>query len=103
VRRVLAGPDGPRLVGLQHPYVINDDGELAVRFVGRHEALAEDLAAVAATLGLRALLLDQLNASTHAPWTGLYTRETFAIVAGLVARDAALFGYPAEPSAYGIA
>lgn len=103
VRRVLAGRDGPRLVGLQHPYVSDAAGALAVRFVGRYEALAEDFGTVISALQLSPLLLDHLNVSTHAPWPSLYTRETFAIVAELVARDAAMFGYPAEPSAYGIA
>jgi hypothetical protein len=102
VRRVLAGPNGARLVGLQYPYVVDDEGQVAVRFVGRHEALAEDFAAVVATLKLRALLLDHLNVTIHAPWASLYTPETFAIVAGLVTRDAELFGYSSDPDIYGI-
>ncbi|MCC6912525.1 MAG: sulfotransferase family 2 domain-containing protein [Rhodospirillaceae bacterium] len=102
VRKVLAGPDGARRVGLQYPYVTDAEGSLAMTFVGRHESLAGDFAAVTAALDLETLPLDHFNQSYHAPWPSLYTPETFAIVAGLVARDAALFGYTADPAAYGI-
>ena len=102
VKRVLAAPDGAQWVGLQHPFVIDGAWDLAVKFVGRYEALADDFAAVAATLGIKTLELDRFNQSYHAPWPGLYTPDTFAIVGSLVARDAALFGYPAQAEAYGI-
>ncbi|MCA0199653.1 MAG: sulfotransferase family protein [Proteobacteria bacterium] len=102
VRHVLAGKDGPRWVGLQHPFVTDAAGGLAMTFVGRHESLAADFAKVTGDLSLEALPLDHLNQSYHAPWASLYSPETFALVAGLVARDAALFGYPTDPAAYGI-
>ncbi len=102
VRRVLAGKDGLRWVGLQHPYVTDEAGRLAATFVGRHESLAADFATVIGVLDLETLPLDHLNQSYHAPWASLYSPETFAIVAGLAARDAALFGYTADPAAYGI-
>jgi hypothetical protein len=102
VRRVLAGKDGARFVGLQHPYVTDDAGRLAMTFVGRHESLTEDFAKVVGDLNLEALPLDHLNQSHHAPWVSLYSRETFAIVAALVTRDAELFGYTADPAVYGI-
>lgn len=103
VHRILAGPDGRRWAELQHPYVTDAEGNLAVRFVGRYEAVAADFATVVAALDLQALPLDRFNESTHAPWASLYTRESFAVVARLVARDAELFGYSADPAAYGIA
>ncbi|MGE4062238.1 MAG: sulfotransferase family 2 domain-containing protein [Rhodospirillaceae bacterium] len=102
VHRALAGPEGRRRLEFQHRYVTDDNGALAVRFVGRHETLAADFAAVTAHLGVEPLPLDHFNQSSHAPWASLYTRETFAIVGELVARDAALFGYPADPAVYGI-
>jgi hypothetical protein len=101
-RRVLAGPDGVKWVGPQHPYATDADGKIAVRFVGHYESLADDFAEVTAALDLETLPLDHFNQSHHAPWANLYTRETFAIVARLVARDAALFGYGTDPAAYGI-
>ena len=102
VRHVLAGPDGARWVGLQHPYVVDDDGQVAVRFVGRYEVLAQDLATVINALNLEPLPLDRFNESYHAPWASLYSRETFAAVARHAARDAQLFGYSTDPAAYGI-
>jgi hypothetical protein len=102
VRGVLAAEDGGRWVGLQHPFVIDEQGRVAASFVGRHESLAQDFAAVVARLGLKALSFDHLNQGFHGPWPSLYTPETFAIVGRLVARDAALFGYASDPAAYGI-
>lgn len=102
VRRVFAGPAGARWVGLQHPYVVDEDGKIAVRFVGRYESLARDLGEVLAALNLESLPLDHFNQSHHAPWASLYSSETFGVVAGLVTHDAALFGYSADPASYGI-
>jgi len=103
VDRMLSGPEGPRLVGLQHPLLIDDAGALAVTFLGRFESLAVDFATVKQHLGITTLELDHFNQSYHAAWPQLYTPATFAVVGRLVERDAALFGYPVEPSAYGIA
>jgi len=103
VKKHLAGSDGARLVGLQHPFVVDDAGEVAVSFIGRYESLAQDFAQVTRLLKIEALPLDHFNQSYHPAWPGLYTRETFAVVGGLVAKDAALFGYPSDPDAYGIA
>ncbi len=102
VRRVLAGKDGARWVGLQHPYVTDEAGDLVATFIGRHEFLPADFRRAIEVLNLETLPLDHLNQSYHAPWAGLYTPETFGIVASLVERDAALFGYSADPVAYGI-
>ena len=103
VKRVLTGPDGPRLVGLQYPLVTDDSGAVSVSFLGRYESLAVDFATVKQHLGIDTLELDHFNQSYHAAWPQLYNPTTFAIVAKLVERDAALFGYPSDPSAYGIA
>jgi hypothetical protein len=103
VRRHLTQPDAGRWVGLQHPFVADESGDVAVSFIGRYESLAGDYAAVIARLQVPTLELDHFNQSYHAPWPSLYTRETFAIVQALVARDAELFGYSKDPMAYGIA
>lgn len=103
VRAHVAGPEGRKWVEAQHRYVTDADGRIGVSFVGRLERLAEDFQAVTARLGLKALVLDQLNQSTHGPWTGFYTRETFAMVAEHAGRDAELFGYSSDPAAYNIA
>lgn len=100
-RHFLAGPGGGRLAGAQHPYVVAD-GAVAVRHVHRFEDFRRNFADVVAHLSLETLPLDHFNQSHHAPWTTYYTRETFAIVEKLVARDADLFGYPRDPAAYGI-
>ncbi len=98
----LGGADAHILAGVQHPFLLDDADRLAVNFIGRYESLAEDFAQVKARLGVTTLELDHFNQSYHAPWAQLYTRETFAIVGGLVARDAQLFGYSSDPAAYGI-
>lgn len=103
VKKHLLGPDGARLVGLQHAFVADETGAPVVSFIGRYESLEKDFAQVRERLGIETLPLDHFNQSYHPAWPGLYSRETFAAVGGLVARDAALFGYPADPAAYGIA
>ena len=102
VERHLAGPNGPRLAGPQHPYVTRKTGELAVSFIGRYETFDADYAAVLQRLNVPTLELDRLNQSYHAPWAQLYSRDTFALVGKLVEKDAGLFGYPNDPAAYGI-
>ncbi len=103
VKRVLASSDGAHWAGLQHPFVTDENGAVAVSFLGRYESLAADFAAVKARLGIATLALDHFNQSYHAAWPSLYTPGTFAIVAKLVERDAELLGYPTDPSVYGIA
>ena len=102
VRRRLTQPDGVKWVGLQHPYVVDDTGQIAVRFVGHYESLQRDFAKVIAHLSVSTLELDHFNQSYHAPWAQLYTRETFEMVRALVEHDAKLFGYPTDPGVYGI-
>lgn len=102
VKKYLGGPDGARLVGPQHPFVVDETGAVAVSFIGRHESLEQDFGLVTRLLKIATLPLDHFNQSYHPVWPSLYTPETFAIVGGLVSRDAALFGYAQDPAAYGI-
>ena len=102
VHRHLKNPDVIRRAELQGPYLVDDENKLAVNFVGRFETLEQDFETVKDSLSIESLPLDHFNQSYHAPWTQLYTPETFAIVAEMVREDAALFGYPTEPDAYGI-
>ena len=102
VLRYLTQGDALRWVGLQHPFLVDSADQLAVSFVGRYESLERDYAALVTRLAITPLPLDHFNQSYHAPWPGLYTPETFAIVGALVAADAKLFGYPEDPDIYGI-
>jgi hypothetical protein len=102
IDRHIAAPGGEHLVGLQHPFVTNTDGALALNFIGRYESFDADYAAVMQRLNVQTLELDRLNQSYHAPWAQLYTRDTFAMIGKLVAKDASLFGYATDPDAYGI-
>jgi len=102
VKTCLTASDAARLVGVQHPFVLDEAGALAVNFLGRFESLEQDFAQVRARAGIETLPLDHFNQSYHPAWPALYTRTTFGIVAELIARDAGLFGYPTDPAAYGI-
>jgi len=78
----------------QHSFVTDDDGRLAVDFIGRYERLAEDFGAVERRLGLTAITLPRRQAArVPADYTAFYTVETRDIVAGRFARDCELFGY----------
>lgn len=102
VKKYLGGPDGARLVGPQHPFVVDEAGAVAVSFVGRYESLEQDFGLVTRHLKVMTLPLDHFNQSYHPVWPSLYVRETFAAVGELVSRDAELFGYAQDPAAYGI-
>jgi Sulfotransferase family len=78
------------------------EGNLAVDFVGRFETLAEDFATLAGRLGLEGAGLGHRNASRNRAATADPAEAADrALVAGLYARDYALFGYPLPPAVPG--
>jgi len=78
----------------QHTFVTNDDGEIAIDFVGRYERLADDFRHVATRLALPITALPRLQAAReHLDSATFYTPETRRIVASRFRRDLELFGY----------
>lgn len=96
VRAVAAIPDDEADAHFrsQHTFVTNDDGQLAVDFVGRYERLAEDFRLVAQRIGLPVVELPHLQvARVPMRYAAFYTTETARLVAARYSRDIEMFGY----------
>lgn len=77
---------------LQKDFVVNENGELIVDFIGRYETLEQDFAAVCDQVGLK-YHLPHLNTSSHRDYKALYTPKTSALVAEAFREDIEFFGY----------
>jgi hypothetical protein len=91
---------GPTVVGArpQADILCDHDGRLMVDVVGRYERLQEDFAAIAARLGLEGARLGWRNASRNREADPAEAADR-AYLAGMYARDHALFGYPVPAAA----
>ena len=83
---------GERTTYNQLDFLVGDNGETLVEFVGRYENLAADYATVKKRLAL-ATDLPHTNRSSHTSYRDYYTGETSAIVGHRYSRDIAHFGY----------
>jgi hypothetical protein len=81
--------EGPEL---QSEFVLGDDGELLVDFVGRYEALGEGFAEVCERIGV-APSLPHANRSSHGDFRDYYTPATRKLVADAYGEDVERFGY----------
>ena len=92
VERAEVDPVLARTIVPQLEYLEDEHNVMLVNFVGRYEALAKDLGAVADRLGV-VLSLPQVNSSRHPQYRQLYTTSTRDLVARRFARDIEKFGY----------
>ncbi|MCR9193912.1 MAG: sulfotransferase family protein [Hyphomonas sp.] len=77
----------------QSSFILDDDGEQIVDFVGRFETLQQDFQTVCGTIGVSAEL-PFLNASKRKQdWRDYYTDETRSLVEELFEADIQRFGY----------
>jgi len=78
----------------QHTFVTNEEGGLAIDFVGRYERLAEDFRFVEQAIGLPTIELPRLQAAREPrTYAAFYTAETRRIAADRYGRDVEMFGY----------
>ncbi|MFO1486921.1 MAG: sulfotransferase family 2 domain-containing protein [Verrucomicrobiota bacterium] len=80
----------------QLDYLTDDDGKLAVNFVGRFENLAADVDVVFRQLGIPEEKLPRINSSKHTHYSEWYNPRTRDLVAERFARDIETFGYRFE-------
>jgi hypothetical protein len=76
----------------QSRFICDENGEVAVDFLGRYEALGEDFAALCRELNIEAEL-PKANVGDHEDYRRYYDDETRRIVGELYARDVEQFGY----------
>ena len=78
----------------QHTFVTNEEGRLAIDFVGRYERLADDFRLVERAVGLPNTELPRLQAAREPmKYASFYTDETRRIVQDRYGRDVEMFGY----------
>jgi hypothetical protein len=80
----------------QMDYLSDEDGKLAVNFVGRFENLAADVRHVFERLKIPEETLPRLNQSKHTHYSKWYTPRTRDLVAARFAKDIKAFGYQFE-------
>jgi hypothetical protein len=76
----------------QLDYVIDENGEVILDFIGRYEALHDEFSTVKTRLNL-SFELPHVNKSAHNDYREYYSAETRDIVARRFARDIRHFGY----------
>lgn len=74
-------------------FITDDQGRVAVDFVGRFERLEEDFAYICDRIGIDRPLSHENRSERAASYRDYYTPETRAIVAKHFARDIERFGY----------
>ena len=99
---IMTRPAEPAPQGLQKRYIVDNDDELLVDFVGRFETLSQDFATIRDRLGLKDAQLAHENRTQHPPWQKSYTLPMFERVRTLSQADIAYFGYSDDPAGYGL-
>lgn len=77
----------------QVDFILNEDRNPMVDFVGRYETLAEDFATICDTIGIETPPLPHINRSEHNHYREYYDEATKQAIAEKYADDIALFGY----------
>ncbi|MBT8421156.1 MAG: sulfotransferase family protein [Gammaproteobacteria bacterium] len=80
----------------QVDYLSDENGEIAVTFVGRFENLADDISKIFDRLDIKVGRLPTWNMSRHDHYSHYYTQETRNLVARRFRRDIEIFGYQFE-------
>ena len=78
---------------IQADYLSDEDGNIAVNFVGRFENLSNDVTKIFERLGIEVGKLPELNASKHDHYSNYYSQKTRDLIALRFQRDMDLFGY----------
>jgi hypothetical protein len=77
---------------LQKDFVVDENGELMVDFIGRMETLNRDFKGICERLGIE-YNLPHLNQTPRKDYRSYYTPETAAIIAEVYKKDIEFFGY----------
>lgn len=92
-------PDDHVLFRPQHEFLVDDDGLLAVDFIGRNETMQQSYDTVCARLAIATECLDRVNSSVHRPFPEYYDQALVDGVRAYYRRDFELFEYPLDINA----
>ena len=84
--------DQHRMFMPQHDWLVDEQGELLVEFIGKFENLAQDFAKICERLSIQAEL-GHAKPSARAAYREYYDAETEALIAEHFAKDIAAFDY----------
>ena len=78
----------------QHEFLVNDEGDIIVDFIGRFEDFENDLRKVLAKLGIdSSIMIPRSNKTVHGPFQDYYDDESVAMASSLFAKDLEFFRY----------
>ena len=77
----------------QMAYLVDEKGEIAVKFIGRFENLQEDFNKVCDMLGIPHIRLSRKNVSRRRHYREYYTEKTLQFVKEKLSQEIELFGY----------
>jgi hypothetical protein len=83
----------------QKDYLVGEDGQIIVDFIGRFETFNQDAEAVLTRLGLPGVSLPHVNKSNHRHYSEYYSAKIKNIIAERYARDISFFSYKFETRA----
>ncbi len=81
----------------QSKWVCDENGQVMVDSLCRHERLPQDLSALQEAGKLPPAALGHLNASEKGDWRCFYDDEAYQLALPLCREDCDRFGYPSEP------
>ena len=77
----------------QFEYILDDQGNKMVDFIGRFENIKDDFRSLCAALSVDVVKLPTSNRSSHGRYHKYYDHKTMEIVADFYAKDIELFNY----------
>lgn len=77
----------------QLDWIVDENGEVLIDFVGRFENLTSDFETICEKIGIPSISLKHINKSKHKHYTEYYNKETRKIIAEKYCRDIEYFGY----------
>lgn len=95
MKKIIGDPKGRHhvLMQPQHRFLEDENGDLAVSFVGRYEHLQRDIKTICERLDLPFIELERINASDRMPLTRSFDRELEEMVIDNYRLDFENFGY----------
>ena len=77
----------------QYEFIVDDENNIAMDFIGRNESMQDSYDQICMKLGLQSSRLATVNSSQHRPYMEYYDDETYSLVHDLYKKDIDMFDY----------